>query len=100
VHNVALQIWLESGFVCLALYLSILVILTVRMFKTKFSSHNIYMIAMMIAVVLVCHYFACLEPYSFTYFMCLLTVSAKAVNEKYKARKEIKIEEKETKENN
>lgn len=99
VHNVVLQIWLESGFVCLALYLSILVILTVRMFKTKFSSHNVYMIALMIAVVLVCHYFACLEPYSFTYFMCLLTVSAKAVNEKYKTRKEIKVEKLETKEN-
>ena len=94
VHNVPLQIWLESGGICLALYLAILVILAIRLFKTKFSSHNIYMIALMIAVVLVCHYFACLEPYSFTYFMCLFTVSVKSLNEKYKVLKQSKNKEK------
>ena len=94
VHNVALQIWLESGGICLALYVSILVILAIRMFKTKFSSHNVYMIALMIAIVLVCHYFACLEPYSFTYFMCLLTVSIRSLNEKYKQLKESKTQDK------
>ncbi len=94
VHNIALQIWLESGVICLALYVSILAILVVRLFKTKFSSHNIYMIALMLAVVLVCHYFACLEPYSFTYFMCLLTVSAKSINEKFKAKKELQAQAK------
>lgn len=94
VHNVALQIWLESGGICLGLYLSILVILAIRMFKTKFSSHNIYVIALMIAVVLVCHYFACLEPYSFTYFVCLLTVSIRSLNEKHKQLKENQGKEK------
>lgn len=87
VHNVPLQIWLEYGVFNLVLYLSILVILAVRLFKTKFSSHNVFVIAFMISVVFVCHYFGCLEPYSFTYFVSMLAIAVKSLDQKYKALK-------------
>ena len=67
--------------------ISILVVLVVRLFKTKFSSYNIFIIAVMIAVILVCHYFGCLDPYSFSYFACLLAVAAREIDEKWKNRK-------------
>lgn len=92
VHNVYLQIWLEYGLFSLLLYLSILVVLIIRIYKSKFSSHNIFMIAVMIAVVFVCHYFGCLDPYSFAYYICLLAVGVKNVNEKYTENKKILLD--------
>lgn len=91
VHNVPLQIWLEYGIINLLLYVSILVVLVVRLIKTKFTSYNIFMIAIMVAVIVICHYFGCLDPYSFTYFTCLLSILAREINEKWRARKENKI---------
>lgn len=91
VHNVPLQIWLEYGIINLLLYASILVVLVVRLIKTKFTSYNIFMIAIMIAVIVICHYFGCLDPYSFTYFTCLLSILAREINEKWRARKENKV---------
>ena len=49
------------------------------------------MIAIMVAVIVICHYFGCLDPYSFTYFTCLLSILAREINEKWRARKENKI---------
>lgn len=83
VHNVYIQIWLEYGILNLLLYLAILTVLVIRLFKTKFSSHNVFLFAAMLAVVVVCHYFGCLDPYSFTYYVCLLAVCTRGVNEKY-----------------
>ena len=93
VHNVPLQIWLEYGIINLLLWVSILVVLLVRLIKTKFTSYNMFLIAVMIAVIVVCHYFGCLDPYSFTYFTCLLSVFAREINEKWRARKETKNKE-------
>lgn len=90
VHNVMLQIWLEYGIINLLLYVSILVVLVVRLIKTKFTSYNIFMIAVMIVVIGICQYFGCLDPYSFTYFSCLLSILAKEINEKWRVRKENK----------
>lgn len=87
VHNVYLQIWLEYGIFNLLLYLSILIVLAVRVFKSGFSSHNIFIFTLMCCVVIVCHYFGCLDPYSFTYYVCLLAICVKNVNEKDKERK-------------
>lgn len=87
VHNVVLQIWLEYGIINLLLYASIIIILAIRLFKTKFSSYNIFMIALMIAIIVVCHYFGCLDPYSFTYFICLLAILSREIDEKWKDRK-------------
>lgn len=87
VHNVWLQIWLEYGIINLLLYVSILAVLIIRLFKTKFTTYNIFMIALMIAVILVCHYFGCLDPYSFSYFACLFAVGAREIDEKWKNRK-------------
>lgn len=87
VHNVILQIWLEYGIINLGLYLAIWVVLLVRLFKTKFSNYNIYLIALMISVVLVCYYFGCLEKYSFTYFICFFTIFVKFINENHNAVK-------------
>lgn len=99
VHNVYIQIWLEYGIINLILYLSILVVLAVRLFKTKFSSHNVFMFALMISVIVFCHWFGCLDPYSFTLFVALLAVCVKGVNEKKNAGvKEETKEEKEIKE--
>lgn len=97
VHNVYLQIWLEYGLICLALYLTLLIILIVRLFKTKFSTHNVFMFAVMIAVIAVCHYFGCLDPYSFSYYVCLFAICAKRVNGKYlEKRSLLKSQSKET----
>lgn len=82
VHNVCIQMWLEYGFFVMAFYVAILVLLVVRLFKTKFSSHNMFLFAVFIAVALVCYYFGCLEPYSFTYWTCFLAVFTKEINEK------------------
>jgi len=49
------------------------------------------MITTMIAVIVICHYFGCLDPYSFTYFTCLLSILAREINEKWRARKENKM---------
>ena len=99
VHNVVLQIWLEYGIINLLLYASILVVLLIRLIKTKFTSYNIFMIAVMIAVIGICHYFGCFDLYSFTYFSCLLSILAREINEKWKARKDrIKLEKEEIKE--
>ena len=72
VHNVALQAWLEYGGINLAIYIAILIVLLVRLIKTKFTSYNIFLLTVVFANVIICHYFGCLEPYSFTYFVCLL----------------------------
>lgn len=100
VHNVYIQIWLEYGIFNLLLYLSILACLVVRVFKTKFSAHNIFMIALMIAVVVVCHWFGCLDPYSFTLYVAILAVCVKNVNAKMieKKSKQAKNELSETNE--
>ena len=90
VHNVPLQIWLEYGLINLLLYVSILVVLIVRMFKTGFTSYNIFIIATLIAALVICHYFGCLEPYSFSYFVCILAVLSRDINEKWAQRKEAK----------
>ena len=92
VHNIPLQIWLEYGIINLILYLAIYVVLIVRIFKTGFSSHNIFMIALLIAEVFVCHYFGCFEEYSFTYFIALFAVFVKSVNEKKIYRKSMQKE--------
>ena len=98
IHNVPLQIWLEYGVINLVIYISILVVLTIRLFKTKFTSYNIFLIATMIAVVVICHYFGCLDPYSFSYYTCLLAVLAREINEKWTIRKQEKNKEQEKKE--
>ena len=87
VHNVFLQIWLEHGLLCIALYVAIWVILLLRFIKTNFECYNIYLITMIAVVVLVCHYFGCLESYSFTYFAYFLTVFIREVCEKYSGKK-------------
>lgn len=92
VHNVALQAWLEYGGINLAIYIAILIVLLVRLIKTKFTSYNIFLLTVVFANVIICHYFGCLEPYSFTYFVCLLSVLAREINEKWKARKENKLD--------
>lgn len=97
VHNVYIQIWLEYGIINLLLYVAVLTVLAIRLFKTKFSSHNVFLFVAMIAVIIVCHYFGCLDPYSFTYYVCLLAVCSRGVNEKYsgkqKPQEEIKGDE-------
>lgn len=82
VHNVFLHSWLEFGLINVLIYIAILVVLIVRLFKSKFSNHNVYLFTLMLAVVVVCHYFGCLDPYSFTYYICFLAVFAKDVNGK------------------
>ena len=88
VHNVPLQIWLEYGIINLLLYVSIFVVLIIRLIKTGFKSYNIFLIAIMISVLVICHYFGCLDPYSFTYFVCILSILAREINEKWKLKKE------------
>lgn len=80
VHNVVLHFWLEYGLINVLIYCAILVVIFVRIFKTKFSSHNIYLFTLMVSVVVVCHYFGCIDPYSFTYFVCFLAVFVKDAN--------------------
>ena len=87
VHNVFLEVWLEYGLINLALYCAIVIIVFVRLFKTKFTSYNIYLISLMIAVLGVCHYFGGVEWYSYPYFMCFFAVLAREVNEKYALKK-------------
>ena len=88
VHNVYLHVWLEYGIINLLLYLSMLIILAVRLFKTKFSSYNIFLVATILATLLLSQMFGCLEPYSFTYYTILLCVLAREINEKYDLKKQ------------
>ena len=37
-------------------------------------------------MVVVCHYFGCMERYSYTYFVCFMAVFVKKINEKYKGK--------------
>ena len=93
-HNVFLQIWLEYGLINLALYIAIWVVLLIRFIKTNFASYNIYLVALLAVVVLICHYFGGLDAYSFTYFACFLAVFIREVHEKYSGKKlQIKTEE-------
>lgn len=94
VHNVILQMWLEYGIISVLLYATIIVLLIVRLFKTKFSSHNVFLFALMLAVIVVCHYFGCLEQYSFSYYSCFLAVFVKDVNGKLNCKTEMEISEK------
>ncbi len=87
VHNVFLQIWLEYGLINLAFYVSIWVIMLVRLFKTNFNSYNIYLLTLIMSVVLVCHYFGCLEVYSYTYFICFVGVFFRGIDDKIKTKK-------------
>lgn len=80
VHNVILQAWLEFGIINVLIYCSILVVLFVRIFKSKFTKHNLFLFTLMISVILVCHYFGPLDPYSFTYYICFLAVFVKDAN--------------------
>ena len=93
VHNVFLQIWLEYGLINLALYVSIWVVLLIRFIKTKFSNYNLYLITLLAVVVLVCHYFGCLDSYSFTYFSFFLAVFIREVHEKYSNKKTTEIKD-------
>lgn len=84
VHNLVLHTWLEYGIINVLIYASILLVLFIRIFKTKFSSHNLYLFVLMVCVIVVCHYFGCLDPYSFTYYLCFLAVFAQDANGKLK----------------
>ena len=68
--------------------MSIWVIWIVRFFKTRFSSHNLYLIALLLVTILISHYFGCLEEYSFTYFICFVAVFVSEINRKRNALKE------------
>lgn len=82
VHNVYIHMWLEFGLFVVGLYVAILVLLVVRLFKTRFSSHNMFLVAVFIAVTLVCQFFGCLDPFSFTYWTCILAAFTKEINGK------------------
>ena len=83
VHNVYVQMWLEYGVITLAVYLTMLVWIAVRMFKTGFSKYNIFHVVMLFVTMCISQWFGCLEEYSFSYYLMFLTVFAKIVYEKH-----------------
>ncbi len=87
VHNVYLHIWLEYGFFALALYISIFVVAFIRLFKTKLSSHNIYLFALVVVMIAICNYFGCLNLYSTTFLAGVLAVWFRKINDKYAEKK-------------
>ena len=97
VHNVYVQMWLEHGIVTLVPYLVILGMIIIKVFKSGFSKHNIFLITMLLVTVCISQWFGCLEEYSFTYYVAFLTVFAKLVDEKYREKLKSKENSKEQK---
>ena len=97
VHNVYIQIWIECGFVGLAIYVSMLVIFAIKFIKNIKNDNHTFLFTVLAMFMLIIHNLGCLESYSFIYFVMLFAVLYRksigeeinndAVNEKIKGEK-------------